>query len=182
MVTWFASGDAAVTAAEAALENGASEGAINLLQEAKSFYNRAQVWRTARVLHINWAQVRRDRLKHLVQTPPNSRRAKHDDSCTSINWPELLHILTACYCIGPSFSPPVVKSYYDDLVDQVTSLLQARPCDNEAVNMAIELQDNINGIYDRWVSRFSFREQNSRYDRLLTLTEDSRRCLVYICG
>lgn len=34
-------------------------------------------------------------------------------------------------------------------MDQVTSLLEERPDDAAAVRKAMDLQDNINGIYDR---------------------------------
>ncbi|CAM9356030.1 unnamed protein product [Ectocarpus sp. 4 AP-2014] len=37
---------------------------------------------------------------------------------------------------------------YEDLVDQVTTLLEERPGDLEAARNAMELQDNINAIYD----------------------------------
>ncbi|CAM9432817.1 unnamed protein product [Ectocarpus fasciculatus] len=37
---------------------------------------------------------------------------------------------------------------YEDLVDQVTTLLEERPDDLEAARNAMELQDNINAIYD----------------------------------
>lgn len=43
MVTRLASGDAVVAAAEAALGDGDSEKAAQLLREAKSFYHHAQV-------------------------------------------------------------------------------------------------------------------------------------------
>lgn len=46
MTTRLASGDAVVAAAEAALGNGDSEKAAQMLREAKSFYHNAQVRKT----------------------------------------------------------------------------------------------------------------------------------------
>lgn len=45
--------------------------------------------------------------------------------------------------------PTTKQLSYEDLVDQVTTLLEERPDDLEAARNAMELQDNINGIYDR---------------------------------
>ncbi len=39
---------------------------------------------------------------------------------------------------------------YERLVDQVTTLLEEHPDDLEVARKAMQLQDNINGIYDRW--------------------------------
>lgn len=38
---------------------------------------------------------------------------------------------------------------YEDLVDQVTTLLEEHPDDLEVARKAMQLQDNINAIYDR---------------------------------
>lgn len=47
------------------------------------------------------------------------------------------------------FLRPAVKLCYEELVDKVTGLIKAWPNDHEASLKAIELQDNINTIYDR---------------------------------
>lgn len=44
---------------------------------------------------------------------------------------------------------------YERLVDQVTTLLEEHPDDLEVARKAMQLQDNINGIYDRLGAFFS---------------------------
>ncbi|CAM9656995.1 unnamed protein product [Pylaiella littoralis] len=83
MVTRLASGDTVVAAAEAALGDGASGKATQLLREAKYFYHHAQL-------------------------------------------------------------------SYEELVGQVTTLLEESPHDLDVARKAMQLQDNINRIYDRW--------------------------------
>lgn len=51
-------------------------------------------------------------------------------------------------CPVPSFSS--IKLAYDNLVEQVTSILEEQPNDLDAIQKAMGLQDNINGLYDRW--------------------------------
>lgn len=41
------------------------------------------------------------------------------------------------------------QTSYENLVDQVTNLLEERPDDLTAIAKARNLQDNINSIYDR---------------------------------
>lgn len=85
MVTRLASGDAVVAAAEAALGDGDSEKATQLLREAKSFYHHAQVRNDKGIAHVRAGVVSYDHFvctggflqKFVLQLWPDLVRARN---------------------------------------------------------------------------------------------------------